>query len=416
MYQFSVLEKEFFNGSTTYNMTDTFNDVRIVGAVVNGAQVQVRESNTNPASDCNVARLGYKTYTSIQSKYYSYDQCAELAKYELRRKTQLQKSVTFSTSVVYHIQENGLVTLLRPDVSNIPEKFLVTGFSMPIGSTDGMSITGISVSDLDIYENWLTSHNLNILCSNIGALNITYGETPVTTGLDNPYIIHDIPDGLEVTFEVKKDASGTGYPYTIHAVTLNGVAQTHDGITCSFRMPSYESSVVFYLSATDASDLLFTYTGTYTDEDMEMKGIPYRLITFTSSGTLTFDDGQVERGIIGDIWTRGGGGGANPTEAGRNGYDTNAYTVRLRNSEIEIGDGGVFGETSGRRGDSTKFGDMLTGSGGPGASSYATSTGGNLSPIFNIIENTTNGVGGDIGNNGTNGVAYLRIVKKNVGD
>ena len=62
-WQFSVNEREFYGYTTSFNINEMCNDVRIIGAVVNGAQVSGRATNTNPASDYNVSRVGYNTYT-----------------------------------------------------------------------------------------------------------------------------------------------------------------------------------------------------------------------------------------------------------------------------------------------------------------------------------------------------------------
>ena len=410
-WAFSVEEQEFLGATYTHNMTEMYNDVKVVGATVNGVQVQARALNKNAASESNVNRIGNKTYTKIESKYTSQDMCAEMAKYELRRKITVPKTASFTTSPIYHIQENDLITLLRTSISTTPEKHLVDGFSLPIGGTNTMRIDTIPISEFDLYHNWLSSHDLQVLCANIGALKLKYGDPQTTVDLSNPYIISDIPAGLEVTFTVVTEPLSSHYGYTIHSATLNGAALVHNGVSCSFIMPSYDSNIVFQLSATNGTDLSFSYTGAYTDTTQVMNGVTYRLLTFTSSGTFTPNVTQLANGIIGDLWVRGAGGGGNSLAKGKNGYDDYEYAVRLDTTEILIGVGGATSSLAGGKGTSTSF-DDITGAGGSGASSYSLNSEGSLSKIFDSITNTTNGAGGAIGANGQNGICYIRIVKQ----
>lgn len=415
MWDFSIDEKELFAAQFTSNMTSMYNDVRVVGAVLNGTQIKGHAKNTNPISDCNIQRVGAKTFLSNQAKYYSYDQCDQLAKYELKKRTMLQKSVGFSSSPIYHLQENTIVTLLRPDVSSVRNRYLITGFSLPLGGIQPMSISAVSVNEFDIYHNWLTHHTLTVFCSQIEALTLTYsnesGET-VVTGLTNPYLIEEIPAGYEVSFNVSTDPSAIGYGYTITSATLNGVALSHNGITCKFNMPSYDSQLVFQLSATDGKDFSYTYTGTCEDTTQVMNGITYRLLKMTTSGTFTVDENQLSEGVTCDVWLRGGGGGGNSSKAGKNGYDAYLYDTKIENSEIVVGDGGATGETSGRRGVDSSFGGLLTATAGGPATKSSTGTGGKMEKIFGFIEDADSGKGGDIGAAGSNGVCYIRIAKK----
>lgn len=78
-----------------------------------------------------------------------------------------------------------------------------------------------------------------------------------------------------------------------------------------------------------------------------------------------------------------------------------------------IGAGGATGSTSGIKGGESSFGDYISSAGGSAANSNITSTKeGALTPIFNFIENTIDGAGGNVGYNGASGVCYMRIAMK----
>ena len=407
-WQFSVNEREFYGYTTSFNINEMCNDVRIIGAVVNGAQVSGRATNTNPASDYNVFRVGYNTYTETRSKYYTYEQCNELARYYLKRKTIEQRQVSFSTTPIYHLNEDMTITLLRPEVSHMPEQYIVTGYTLPLGGTGAMTINAVSVNDLSLYDKWDAHHSLSVLCSQIGELTCEYGTNSVTT-LTNPYNIVEIPEGTTVTFTVSKPTGGTAY--RISSAVLNGVALDHNGTTCSFAMPNYDSKLVFILTATSGNDVTYTYTGQSSVETVTSGSRSWKQIMFTTSGTLSLDATQVENGITADIWVRGGGGGGSAEAAGKNGYDVSEAGVRLDSATIAItiGTGGQAGTTRGRAGGGSSWGTLLQAPGGSAGGSAVTNNGGTLEKVFGLTEDTTHGKGGEKNAAGANGCAWLRI-------
>ena len=60
----------------------------------------------------------------------------------------LKKSVSISCQQMFHLVENNLVTIVRPDKPGRPvERHLVTGFSRPIAQLGNMTVTATSVND-----------------------------------------------------------------------------------------------------------------------------------------------------------------------------------------------------------------------------------------------------------------------------
>ena len=415
-WSFSVKEREFYGAQTTYDFSSVCNDIRIIGATVGGIQVSGRATNTNPASNCNVARIGYRTFTETQSKYYTYEQCNELARYYLRQKTIVQQQVTFTTTPIYHLSEDMLISMLRPEISDIPELYLVTGFSLPLGGLGPMTINAVSVGDLDIYNNWNASYKLSVFASQFDALTYEYQDDsipplPQSTALTNPYDIIEVPEGAFVTFTVNIDPASSGYGYTISSALLNGVALDHDGQSCSFNMPRYNSRLVFILTAISGDDLDYTYTGASTSSSVVDGSRAWKVIKFTSSGVLTINPDQIEKGISADIWARGAGGGASAAAGAVHGYDISEADVVLDTSvvTITVGSGGIYGADRGRAGSSSSWGTLLNAPGGAGAGSVVSNLGGKLEKIFGLVEDTTTGKGGTVGAAGNDGAVWLRI-------
>lgn len=409
-WQFTVREREFYGYTTAFNVNEMCNDVRIIGAVVNGVQVSGRATNTNPASDYNVARVGYNTFTETRSKYYTYDQCNELARYYLKHKTLEQRQVSFTTTPIYHLNEDMIITLLRPEVSNTPERYLVTGYTMPLGCTGAMTINAVSVNDLSLFDKWDASYSLSVLCSQIGALSCEYGVEQ-TAELTNPYDIVEIPQGRTVTFKVNKKTHASEGAYRISNVMLNGIAIDHNGEECSFTMPHYNSKIVFDLTATAGNALSYTYTGNSEATTLTSGNRSWTVIKLTSTGELTIDPAQIENGVTADIWVRGAGGGGSNAAPGKNGYDVSEMGVRLDSASVAItvGQGGAAGTTRGRAGGGSSWGTLLQAPGGSGGGSSVSNQGGSLDNVFGLITDVTDGSGGAISAAGSNGAVWVRI-------
>lgn len=152
LWTFTPTEQQFLGATYTVKNQDVYNDIIIKGeSLTEYGNVAGRASNYDPASDTNINLIGMKTYREAASGYYSRRQCEDLAVFKLKRQTVLQKSVSISSSQLFHIQENQLVTILRPDKPGMPmERHLITGFTRPIGQTGQMTIQATSVQDFPI--------------------------------------------------------------------------------------------------------------------------------------------------------------------------------------------------------------------------------------------------------------------------
>lgn len=152
MWTFTPNEQQFLGATYTVKNSDVYNDIIITGEGLSEyANVAGRACNYDPSSDTNINLIGKKTYRESAAGYASRRQCEDLAVFKLKRQTVLQKSVSIKSQQLFHIQENQLVTILRPDKSGSPmERHLVTGFSRPIGQTGEMTIQATSVQDFPV--------------------------------------------------------------------------------------------------------------------------------------------------------------------------------------------------------------------------------------------------------------------------
>lgn len=152
LFAFTPENSLLLSHSSVAQNTAVYNDVTVAGQGLTGATVWARAVNADPASDTNINLIGRRVYVEEKSDYWNTDQCASLAKWMLKRKTILRKSVTIECGQMFHLVENRLISVKRTDKPGSPvEKHLIQGFTVPIGETGSMSITATSVTDIPDY-------------------------------------------------------------------------------------------------------------------------------------------------------------------------------------------------------------------------------------------------------------------------
>lgn len=142
-WNFRTTENSLLSVSYNFPLSDVYNTVTVTGASLNGLQTKGFSQNADARSGTSVSRIGAKCYSEEQSSYYTTLQCQEMADYLLKQKSSLLATTTIESVPIYHIRENELVTLERPEVSNAVELYLVTGYSMPMGQTGSMTINAV---------------------------------------------------------------------------------------------------------------------------------------------------------------------------------------------------------------------------------------------------------------------------------
>lgn len=149
LWTFTPDEQEFLSEDSTHDFQTFYNDVIVVGYILNGHQAIGRAQNTNLSSQTCIQMNGLKTKEPYQdTAYYTDEQCNELAAYYLKQLTIKQRSVTITSSPIYHLRENRLVDCIRP-YTYVEEPLLVSGFSIPIGTTGSMTINATSVNEFN---------------------------------------------------------------------------------------------------------------------------------------------------------------------------------------------------------------------------------------------------------------------------
>jgi hypothetical protein len=147
VWNFTVEEKQLLGLNQTYNFDKVYNDIIVLGNIANGYQFKARVQNRNIMSDTCIQKIGLKSKEPFEdNQYYSDDQCKELAMYYAKIDTILQKTGDISSTPLYHLDVNKLVTVSTPNNNMSKELFLITGYTL--NSSDSMSVKVTSVNEL----------------------------------------------------------------------------------------------------------------------------------------------------------------------------------------------------------------------------------------------------------------------------
>lgn len=149
LWDFTTDEKQLLNVEYTVKKSEVFNDLIVVGDTDDlGATARARVQNQDISSDTCISRIGLKTQRLHMANYYSDDICRSYAEWKLKRSAVLQKSVDIECTQMFHIAENGIVTIRRDDKPGSPvERHVVQSWTRPLAQTGTMIINAISVMD-----------------------------------------------------------------------------------------------------------------------------------------------------------------------------------------------------------------------------------------------------------------------------
>ena len=182
LWTFTTKNSSLFSIKENDLNTDVVNDVIVVGEGLYGDSLYGRATNYDPTSSTNVNLIGLKSEKLEKPEYWNQDQCIEFAKWTLKKKTILQKSISISCNPIFHLVENRLIAIQRTDKPGSPiENHLVNSFSIPMGETGSMTINATSVQDIDIAT--VTSSNFSEGLA-YTASGSSYGVTGIGTCTD----------------------------------------------------------------------------------------------------------------------------------------------------------------------------------------------------------------------------------------
>ncbi|PWM20078.1 MAG: hypothetical protein DBX49_01105 [Clostridia bacterium] len=149
LWEFKLGDRQLLNAEYLTRPAEIFNDIIVAGATDDvNFTARGRAQNRDPASDTCISRIGMKTKRIPMSNYYSNDICQSYAAWQLKRSATVNKRVSIASTQMFHLVENEIITLQRPDKPGNPvERHVIQGFTRPLAQTGSMTIEAISVND-----------------------------------------------------------------------------------------------------------------------------------------------------------------------------------------------------------------------------------------------------------------------------
>lgn len=148
LWTFDPKNVQLLGISETAKNSEVYNDIIVVGEGLDGYEVVGRAQNFDPSSETNINLIGRKTLVENKSDFWNVQQCQDWAEWLLKRKTILKKSISISSTQMFHLYENGVVAIIRDDKDGSPlEKHLIQSYTLPLGETGQMTINATSVND-----------------------------------------------------------------------------------------------------------------------------------------------------------------------------------------------------------------------------------------------------------------------------
>lgn len=147
-WRFSLDEAQVTELAYDSRISDVVNDYIVVGEMLDDySQTTARAQNLDPASDTNINLIGRRTKRESKPEFATDRICEDYAVWMLKRAAVLHKAVTVTCNQIFHLNVNELIEIVRADRNNEVERHLVQGFTIPLTSTQPMTITATSVHD-----------------------------------------------------------------------------------------------------------------------------------------------------------------------------------------------------------------------------------------------------------------------------
>ena len=147
-WRFSLDEAQITELAYESKISDVLNDYIVVGLMADDyAQPAARVQNLDPMSDTNVNLIGRRTKRESRPEYATQRICEDYAVWMLKRAAVLHKAVSVTCNQIFHLAVNELIEIVRTDRNDELERHLIQGFTIPLTSTQPMTITATSVHD-----------------------------------------------------------------------------------------------------------------------------------------------------------------------------------------------------------------------------------------------------------------------------
>lgn len=147
-WDFRYGEAEYISSQVNYQLKNVANYIYVIGDNPMGGEIPVATAeNDDPRSPLSIQKIGRKTRYFEKSTIYSYQEALDYANYILKQSCLLGNAITFTCSLIPHLELDNTFSLTDPFYNYNREEFIITAITYPLGSGN-MQITGSNIKEL----------------------------------------------------------------------------------------------------------------------------------------------------------------------------------------------------------------------------------------------------------------------------
>lgn len=147
-WDFRYGDAEYISSQVNYQLKNIANYIYVIGDNPMGGEIPVATAeNNDPRSPISIQKIGRKTRYFEKSTIYSYQEALDYANYILKQSCLLGNSITFTCSLIPHLELDNTFSLTDPFYRYDREEFIITAITYPLG-VGNMSITGSNIKEL----------------------------------------------------------------------------------------------------------------------------------------------------------------------------------------------------------------------------------------------------------------------------
>lgn len=147
-WDFRYGDAEYISSQVNYQLKNIANYIYVIGDNPMGGEIPVATAeNNDPRSPLSIQKIGRKTRYFEKSTIYSYQEALDYANYILKQSCLLGNSITFTCSLIPHLELDNTFSLTDPFYRYDREEFIITAITYPLG-VGNMSITGSNIKEL----------------------------------------------------------------------------------------------------------------------------------------------------------------------------------------------------------------------------------------------------------------------------
>lgn len=147
-WDFQYGDSEYISSQVNYELKNIANYIYVIGDNPMGGKIPIAiAENTDAKSPLSIQKIGRKSRYIEKSTIYSDKEAADYADYILKQSCLLGNSISFSCSLIPHLQLDNTFTLTHPYYNYYREEFIITAITYPMG-VGTMSITGSNIKEL----------------------------------------------------------------------------------------------------------------------------------------------------------------------------------------------------------------------------------------------------------------------------